>query len=577
MKSLLKTFKYLQPYKGKLFAAFFLLIISTVFNLVQPRLSEYAIDNGISMLNSNVVVFSALLLLFFGLLGSIFNYYSGLFVIKSSLGMSYDLRNALFKKISSFSFADFDKWRTGELMVRINSDVNTVQQFVRMGLFILVISILMLIGAIIGMYLIDSYLATILSVSMIGILGLFFAISQIIRPFFKKIREALDKLNNVAQENLAGAKLVRAFARQKEEIQKFDIQNKNFYSISIKVGNLMSFVMPLLMVIGNYIGLLAIWLGGLEVATGNLTLGELVAFNNYASMAVFPILMLAMVLNFISMAMASADRINELNDVQPTIIDCKTCINLEKLSGKIEFKNVSLKYGEGEDALHDINLEIKPGEKIGIIGTTGSGKSSLIHLISRFYDTTEGNIFIDDIDIKDLSLETIRGRINIALQDTYLFSGTIADNIRFGKPECDIIELQNVAKYAVADEFIDEKEFKFDEILGVRGTGLSGGQRQRIAIARALMAKPDILILDDVTSSLDITTESKVIENIYKSSIATTTIIISQKINAVKRADRIIVMDKGKIEEIGTHEQLIKNSKIYTEIFMTQNSATIES
>ncbi len=575
MKNLLACFKFLKPYTWQLLIAFFLLVASTILALVQPRISQWAIDEGIGNSNIEIVIYAALFLLALGIVGSAVNYFSGIILIKASQGMGYSIRNSLFKKVTSFSFADFDKWRTGELMVRLNSDVATIQQFVRMGLFMLVLAILMLIGAMVGMFLIDSYLAIILSAIMLATLGLFYGVASHLRPLFRKVREALDKVNNVIQENIAGAKLVRAFSAQKTEEQKFDKQNINYFKIRIKVGNFMSLLMPLLVAIGNFTGLVAIWVGGKMVGTEDLTLGELVAFNNYAAMAVFPILVLAMVLNFMSMAMASGDRIIELLKVNPSIQDSENAIELNKLKGKIEFKNVNLHYGNGEDAVSNLNFTINSNEKIGIIGTTGAGKSSLVHLIPRFYDSTEGEIFIDDKNIKELSLNTIRSRINVALQETMLFSGTISDNIKYGEPNASEEEITRAAQLACAEEFILEKENKFEESIGVRGAGLSGGQRQRVAIARALLAKPDILILDDVTSSLDVTTEAKVIDNIYKSSLKMTTIIISQKINAVKQADRIFVMDKGKIVSSGTHSELLENCKLYEEINQTQQNRTI--
>ncbi len=575
MKNLLACFRFLKKYKVHLSIAFVLLVISTGFNLIQPRISQWAIDDGIGKQDIKTVIYAAIILLSFGLVGSFLNYYSGILLIRSAQGMGYSIRNKLFKKVSLFAFADFDKWRTGELMVRLNSDVSTIQQFVRMGLFMLVLAILMLFGAMGGMFLIDVYLATILSGIMLVTLLFFYFVARYLRPLFTHIREALDRVNNVIQENIAGAKLVRAFSAQKTEEQKFDKQNKSYYQIRIKVGNLMSILLPLLITIGNFTGLIAIWVGGNMVGIEKLTLGELVAFNNYATMAVFPILVLAMVLNFISMAMASADRVIELLEVKPAIKENKNAIDLNKLNGNIEFQNVDLQYGEGEAAIQNLSFRIEAGEKIGIIGTTGAGKSSLIHLIPRFYDNTKGKILIDNKDIKNLSLNTIRSRINVALQETMLFSGTIAENIRYGDPNATEKEMKIAAQAACAEEFILKKEKQFEENVGVRGAGLSGGQRQRVAIARALLAKPDILILDDVTSSLDVTTEAKVIKNIYKSKNKMTTIIISQKINAVKGADRIFVMDKGKIISSGQHHELLEKCKFYSQINKTQDTVTV--
>lgn len=576
MKGLLACFKFLKSYTGKLIIAFILLVASTGLSLILPRISQWAIDNGIGKSNISIIIYAAIALFVFGIIGSVINYYSGTILIKASQGMGYTIRNNLFKKVSTFSFADFDKWRTGELMVRLNSDVSTIQQFVRMGLFMLVLAILMLIGAMISMFLIDTSLALILSGIMMGALVLFYAFARYLRPLFKIVREKLDNLNNVIQENVAGAKLVRAFSAQKTEEEKFDGINKNYFKIRIKVGNFMSLLMPLLMAIGNFTALVAVWVGGKMVGHDELSLGELVAFNGYASMAVFPILILAMVLNFISMAMASADRVVELLNVTPSIHESKNAIKLDKLKGKIEFKNVNLHYGNGENAVNNLNFTIEAGQKIGIIGTTGSGKSSLVHLIPRFYDSTAGNIFIDDKNITELSLDTVRSRINVALQETMLFSGTIADNIRYGDPKASEDEVKKASQLACAEEFILKKENKYEENIGARGTGLSGGQRQRVAIARALLAKPDVLILDDVTSSLDGATEANVIHNIYNLENSITTIIISQKINAVKQADKIFVMDKGEIISIGKHNELLQKCELYSQINQTQENVAID-
>ncbi len=512
------------------------------------------------------------IMLLAGIFGAFLNFISGKMLIKSAQGMSYDLRNTLFDKISRFSFSNFDKWRTGELMVRMNSDVDTVRMFVRMGLFMLFQSFFMIIGSLVAMYATQIKLANIMAVIMAGTLLFFLMISQLIRPIFLKMREALDKVNNVLQENLAGAKLVRALVRQADEKMKFNLRNRNLFGISMRVGVLIAVLFPLLMFIGNMALLITLWFGGAEVTRGAefMTLGELVAFNNYAMMAIFPILMLAMVLNFISMALASAERIRELLDETPSLSESEEPVLLPSLRGEVEFINACFRYGEGERALDGFNLKISPGERIGVIGTTGSGKSTMVNLIPRYYDATSGSVLVDGIDVRELAFESLRGRIVTALQESVLFSGTIRENIRFGNPAATDEEVENAARDARALGFIKEKDNEWDEPVGERGQALSGGQRQRIALARSILSNPDILILDDITSALDGETESAIIENLYTRDRNMTIIIISQKISGVRNADRIIVMDKGAIIGVGSHDELLISCGMYREIEDTQ-------
>jgi len=580
MAALLRLFRFLHKSEGNLAYSFIFLLASTGLLLTQPRMIEYAIDKGIEANSSTVILWSAVGILFAALLASGFQLASQYTLIKSSQAMGYAMRNALYRKIMSFSFANLDRWRTGELMVRLNSDVNTIRMFVRMGLFIVVQAVIMILGTVIAMYLTDPGLAGIMAIFMPLTLVLFFIVANFIRPLFMKVRTALDKLNNTLQENLAGAKVVRAFARQNQESGKFKVRNKNLYDINLNVGYKLSLFFPLFFLFAQLATLVVIWSGGTTLIdnytsgiSGNLTLGKLVAFNTYATYAMFPLLMLGMVLNFISMAMASALRLDTLFGEKSGIEEKPDARDLRNIKGKIEFRSVSFRYGHGEKALNSIDLVVQPGEKLGIIGTTGSGKSSLVHLIPRFYDPEEGSILIDDIDVRDLTFDTLRTRVATIQQETILFSGTIRDNVAYCAPDASPSNLERAAGIACALEFITEKPHGWDETVGERGSGLSGGQRQRIAVARAVAADPDVIILDDVTSSLDMATEKHIIEALYREFRNRTTIIISQKIQTLREADRIAVMETGRIVAIGKHDELLKSNATYRTIFETQSES----
>jgi ATP-binding cassette, subfamily B, multidrug efflux pump len=580
MIPLLRLFRFLQRSAGALTVSFVLLLISTALVNVQPRLVEYAIDSGIKKFSGSPVLWGAAGIVLTALIAAALNLASGYTLIKASQLMGYDMRNALYRKVMSFSFENLDRWRTGELMVRLNSDVNTVRMFVRMGLFMIVQSVIMIIIAIIGMYWTDPGLARIMAIFMPLTLVLFFGVATMIRPLFMKSRTALDELNNILQENLAGAKVVRAFARQGQELRKFQLRNKNLYDVSQNVGYKLSLFFPLFFMIAQLATVIVLWSGGSTLITAinsglsaHLTLGKLIAFNNYAMMTMFPLIMLGMVLNFISMAIASAVRLNSLFQEKPAIEEKSSARTLSSLKGKIEFRGVSFRYGHGEKALNNIKLVIEPGEKLGIIGTTGAGKSSLVNLIPRFYEPEEGTVLLDDVDVRDLSFDTLRTRVSIVLQETVLFSGTIRENVAFSAPNASQAELERAAEVASASEFINEKPEKWDASVGERGAGLSGGQRQRIAIARAVASAPDILILDDVTSSLDATTEKRIVEALYREFKNRTAIIISQKINTVRYADRIVIMEDGRIIAAGTHEELLKSDATYRTIYETQSGS----
>lgn len=560
-------------------ASFLLLVVSVALNLVQPKLIEWAVDFGIRDGTVTTVIAGGAGIFAAALVSSAFALASGYLLVRASQGLGHDLRTTLYRRVMAFSFSNLDNWRIGELMSRLNTDVRTVMMFVRMGLLMILQSLIMIAGSLVIMYATNVRLATVMAIFMPSTLVVFFVLAVFIKPLFMKVRSQLDRVNNVLQENLAGAKVVRAFSQADHEVERFGVENREFFRLSVKVGYVISMVFPLLFFIGNLAITVVVWVGGRAVidamqgvAGASLTLGQLVGFSNYAMLVMMPVLMLGFVLNFIAMASASATRISEVLKETPAVSPPEQPVERERLAGKVEFRGVSFGYGHGEDALHDVNLVVEPGERVGILGRTGSGKSSLAYLIPRFYDPRQGTVLIDDTDIRQYGFATLRTRVALVLQETILFSGTIRENIAFGRPEATQDEIEEAAELAAALDFIREKEDGFDEHVGERGMGLSGGQRQRVAIARAIVAKPDVLILDDATSSLDLHVERTVVDNVYRTLAGRTTFIISQKISTLRRADRILVMEGGTIAASGSHDELLEASEVYRQIYETQSA-----
>lgn len=581
MNQILKLKQFVKPYWREGVISLILLTVVVFMDLAIPRLVQQIVDQGIARNDLAVVRRTTLVMLGISLASALFaignNYYS----VRAGEGFARDLRDAMFLKIQSFSFGNLDRLRTGELIVRLTSDVSALQRMVQVFLRIGTRAPLLMIGSLILMFNTNRNLAlTLLPVLMITGGMIYFFVSKG-GVMFRTIQKKLDHLNTVLQENLAGVRVVKAFVRSDFEQKRFDRANEDYAGHSVKVMQLFGWMFPSLTIAINTGVVIALYVGGVQSIRGSLTVGEIIAFTNYLLTSIFPLMIMAMVSNVLAGAMVSAERVLEVLEAIPEVQDKVGAGMVDAQSpGKVEFRNVSFAYNNAgeEPVLHQINLAIEPGETVAILGATGSGKTTLIHLIPRFYDVTEGQVLLDGVDVRDLQQDSLLAQIGIVPQETVLFAGSVRDNIRYGRPEATDEEVILAAKAAEAHDFIMALPEGYDTHVEQRGVNLSGGQKQRIAIARALLTNPKILILDDSTSSVDVETEAKIQKALERLRKGRTNIIVAQRISTVINADRIVILDRGRIEAIGNHHQLLQISPIYQEIYDSQlgNGFTVE-
>ncbi len=571
MKSLQRALPYLFRYWRAAVPALISLLLVSASSLASPQFIRYAIDQGIVAREWMALLWAGLGLLAVAAFRGLFTFLQGYLSEKASQGVAYDMRNEIYAKLQHLSFSYHDQAQTGQLMTRVTSDVEMVRQFVGQGFLQLLGALALLFGSIAVLMFMNWRLAL---ASMVIVPFIFLFIGRFIRivqPQFRLVQAKLGVLNTVLQENLAGVRVVKAFAREDYEMARFGRANADLLQQNINVTRATATTFPIIFNFASLGTLIVVWYGGNQVIGGTLSLGELVAFNNYLGFLMFPIFVLGMIAALITRAAASAQRVFEVLDARSEVEERPDAVPLPPIRGRVAFEGVSFRYAGAEhDALSDVSFVAEPGQMVAIVGTTGSGKSTIINLIPRFYDVTGGRVTIDGHDVRDVTLDSLRHQIGMVLQETVLFSGTIRDNIAYGVPDAGQEQIEAVARVAQAHDFILQQPQGYDTRIGEGGVGLSGGQMQRIAIARALLLNPRVLIMDDSTSSVDAETEYQIQRAMDDLLKGRTSFIIAQRISSVRNADLILVLDESRLVARGTHEELLSTSALYGEILSSQ-------
>jgi ATP-binding cassette subfamily B protein len=604
MAALGRAIRYLGHYRGPTLVAYLALFVSVAAMLMVPQLLQRLIDaitNGAiaqqlakvpvlflpralqalgwtaeqySRYQSGaeqVLLQAGLLIAGFAAVMAVFAFVQGYMAERVSQSVAFDFRNELYARIQRLSFTYHDRNQTGQLMIRATDDVEKVRMFIAQGLLMTVQALVILIASLIILAMTNARLLVIILPVLPVAMVLFMIFGRVTQPMFMRLQQKLSRLNTILQENLAGIRVVKAFVREKQEQARFERAADDLMHQGIQVARTFSFLFPVVFLLANLGQALILYFGGRQIIAGTLTLGEWQKFSMYLMFVFFPLGMLGFIIQQMSQAAASANRVFEILDAQSDVQNKPDALNLPSIEGRVVFDHVSFRYfGGGDPVLQDVSIDAEPGQTIALLGATGSGKSSIINLIPRFYDVTAGAVTIDGHDVRDVCLDSLRSQIGIVLQDTTLFSGTVRDNIAFGRPEASMDEVIAAAQAAAAHEFIVSFPDGYDTDVGERGVTLSGGQKQRVAIARALLMDPRILILDDSTSSVDMATEYHIQRALTHLMKGRTSFVIAQRISTVRSADQILVLDRGRIAARGRHEELMEDSPIYAEIYSSQ-------
>lgn len=573
MRELQKMLRFVKPYRKLAILAIITLVGMVVLDLSIPRLIEHIIDRGVKAKNLSVVLGTSAVMLGISALSIVIAVLNNIFSVRVGESVARDLREAIFVRVQSFSCGNLDRFSTGKIMVRMMSDTAAVQRLTQVTLRIGTRAPLALIGSIVLMFVTSPSLACMMIPVLFISAAIIVVFSARMEPHFTAVQQRLDRLNTVLQENIAGAHLVKSFVRADRENARFGEANREFAGSSARVMQFMSSMSPLLTLVINAAMVLVVWVGGVDSVGGKMSVGQIIAFTNYLVATMNPLIMMTQLSNTWANGMASAKRIGEILDAEPDVRDAGDAAEIpESARAEVALTDVGFHYNGHADrqVLEGINLRAKPGETIAILGATGAGKSSLVNLIPRFYDASSGTVRAYGSDVRTLKGSALRSRIAVIPQETILFSGSVSENIRFGRPDATEGEVIEAARAAQAHDFIMKLPDGYGTRIEQRGVNLSGGQKQRIAIARAIVMRPDILIMDDSTSAVDVETETNIQLALESTLRDCTRITVAQRISTVLNADRIFVLDEGRIVAEGTHDELLRDSPIYREIFESQ-------
>lgn len=569
-----KLSKYLVPYIGMIFCAVALLFLQAQCDLALPDYMADIVNTGVMSGNNNYILKTGVTMILVTLLGTVASITVGYFAAMVAASVSRDLRSNIFKKVEAFSNSEYDKFSTASLITRTTNDITQIQTLLVLMIRMIFYAPILGFGGIIKAISSSKSMTWIIGVAVISLIGVIMILFSVVMPKFKIVQKLIDRLNLVVRENLEGMLVIRAFNTQKFEENRFDKANTDLTSTNLFVNRAMSMMMPAMMLIMNIVTVIIVWVGANQVSSFKMDIGDMMAYMQYAMQIIMAFLMMAVMFIMIPRASVSADRIAEVLNTDASILDPAEPVNFnEDFKPNIEFRNVNFCYPGGQDnVLHNINFTAKAGETTAIIGSTGSGKSTLVNLIMRFYDVTSGDILIDGKDIRTVNRKTLRNKIGYVPQKSVLFSGTIKSNLYYADKNSTMENIEKASSVAQATEFIASKEEGYDTVIAEGGTNVSGGQKQRLSIARALVKNAKVYIFDDSFSALDLKTDEKLRAALKKETSGSTIILVAQRIGTIMNAEQIIVIDNGSIVGIGTHRDLLKNCEVYNQIARSQLS-----